>query len=293
MAFWADNRFKIRQVLAVAGMMGAAALTAPVAAEAAMASLIIACLAEGRKERKKPYTAWCDSFTQTPYLKTHGDTTAVARQLARQAGIEKLHVVYHTKNHLSRLAVVFFDNNIMSLRADCFGKKAFFTPAEQEAVLGHEIMHLANRHFRDLRACTTLSAFATTNALLSTLTCGYLLPGNPFMKAVALCGMLFLSRYAARQREHEADQGGADLVRAPESLASALNKVETYGIPSSPCRQLFGENFEARIRNSAPALESLFNYIAMPLNRLLCTHPLNESRIRNLEKMSERASPAP
>lgn len=108
--------------------------------------------------------------------------------------------------------------------------------AELEAVLAHELMHIANY---DSYVLTPASFLASLGALLYRgLTTWVPLWFVPY---VVGSGVMFtLSRY----REYVADRGAAILTGAPEQLMSALQKIaaEMPAIPSDDLRSYAGLN---------------------------------------------------
>ena len=107
---------------------------------------------------------------------------------------------------------------------------------ELEAVLAHELMHIANY---DSYVLTPASFLASLGALLYR----NLITWVPlwFIPYVIGSGVMFtLSRY----REYVADRGAAVLTGAPEQLMSALQKIaaETSLIPSDDLRTYAGLN---------------------------------------------------
>ena len=107
-------------------------------------------------------------------------------------------------------------------------------PGELEAVLGHEISHVANR---DALVMTATSSFSVIGAWLRQ-------PANfpewifwPLFAPFYVAG-LSVTRALSRYREFIADRGSALLTGAPEQLMSALQKIsrELALIPSTDLR---------------------------------------------------------
>jgi heat shock protein HtpX len=94
-------------------------------------------------------------------------------------------------------------------------------PEELEAVLAHELSHVANR---DALVMTATSSFSVIGAWLRQ-------PGNfpewifwPLYAPFYVAGLL-VTRALSRYREFVADRGSALLTGAPEQLMSALQKI--------------------------------------------------------------------
>jgi heat shock protein HtpX len=158
-------------------------------------------------------------------------------------------------------------------------------------VLAHEISHV--RH-RDILIASVAAAMALAIMFLARMALFSAIFGGGGSRdsnggnAIGALLMLLLAPIAAallqaslsRSREFEADRGGAELLGSGESLASALQKIETYAkqVPM----------------NIDPAHASLF--IVNPLTgrkmqfaNLFTTHPPTEERIRRLRSASYTA----
>jgi heat shock protein HtpX len=126
-------------------------------------------------------------------------------------------------------------------------------PQEIEAVLGHELSHIANR---DVLVMTVASFFAMLAALLTRFGLyagmfGGFGGGNRggdnnstpvwlivFLVSVIVYAISFvLIRTISRYREYAADRGSAIITGAPENLMSALQKISS-GITQIPQRDL-------------------------------------------------------
>jgi len=143
---------------------------------------------------------------------------------------------------------------------------------ELDAVLAHELAHVANRDVRVMTLASLLPALAngdlspprtaTTNAgLVVAVVVLYFLSvphlgGNPlvFLAALAVvvvvgavalgvlaAPVLFLTRRLSRYREYAADRAGAEISGSPAALASALRRLDGDGrIPDTDKRQAYG-----------------------------------------------------
>jgi heat shock protein HtpX len=152
---------------------------------------------------------------------------------------------------------------------------------ELRGVLGHELTHVKNRDI------LITSVAATIGAAITYL--GYMLlwfgGGDDNDSPLGLIGtfaMVLLAPLAAtiiqlaisRQREYAADAGGAEITGNPESLASALLRLE--------------EGAKAMPMQVNQAAEPL--YIVKPFSgggfaKLFSTHPPIEDRVRRLRQM--------
>jgi heat shock protein HtpX len=151
---------------------------------------------------------------------------------------------------------------------------------ELRGVLGHELTHVKHRDI------LITSVAATIGAAITYL--GYMLlwfggdDNNSPLGLVGVLAMVLLAPLAAtiiqlaisRQREYAADAGGAEITGNPESLASALLRLE--------------EGAKAMPMQVNQAAEPL--YIVKPFSgggfaRLFSTHPPIEERVRRLRQM--------
>jgi heat shock protein HtpX len=151
---------------------------------------------------------------------------------------------------------------------------------ELRGVLGHELTHVKHRDI------LITSVAATIGAAITYL--GYMLlwfggdDNNSPLGLVGVLAMVLLAPLAAtiiqlaisRQREYAADAGGAEITGNPESLASALLRLE--------------EGAKAMPMQVNQAAEPL--YIVRPFSgggfaRLFSTHPPIEERVRRLRQM--------
>jgi heat shock protein HtpX len=155
---------------------------------------------------------------------------------------------------------------------------------ELQGVIAHEVAHIRNN---DVLLMTVIGVIAGFAFMLGNITSSISRIGNgrrrsSIMGALQLSisiirllyGILFpflvmLSRAAiSREREFLADATGAYIIRDPEALASALEKIKNYKKP---------------MKKVNPAIAHIF--IANPFrnrNRWFATHPPIEERIKRL-----------
>ncbi|MEQ9641032.1 MAG: M48 family metalloprotease [Alphaproteobacteria bacterium] len=145
-------------------------------------------------------------------------------------------------------------------------------PRELQAVLAHEVAHLAAGDTRWLLLAETLARVTQSVALIGLLSAfvGALLTGEAPFSGRAMLGLAaapFVARLLllalARNREFAADAGAVRLTRDPEALASALTTIERLS------RRHWGQTYEAALRNVPPVLR---------------THPPTEERIARLSR---------
>ncbi|MGH9067905.1 MAG: M48 family metalloprotease, partial [Acidimicrobiales bacterium] len=154
---------------------------------------------------------------------------------------------------------------------------------ELEAVLAHELSHIAHRDVTVM----TMAGFLGMVAGLILRFAGFARSGNGYtaaawaammaMAAVAWALSFLLVRALSRYRELCADRSGAILTAHPSALASALTKVSGT-LASTPSKDL----------RRVGALNALFFAPAVSgtgLARLLSPHPHLERRLAQLARL--------
>ncbi|MBA3331649.1 MAG: zinc metalloprotease HtpX [Actinobacteria bacterium] len=162
-------------------------------------------------------------------------------------------------------------------------------PREVEAVLAHELAHIAHR---DVLIMTLASFFAMLAALLTRFGIyGGMFGGGdrdrngpPIWLVIVLVSVVtyvlsfVLIRMISRYREYAADRGAALVTGAPEYLMSALQKIASgmATIPQRDLRQVEGMN----------AFFIIPTGVKSSLGELFATHPPLEKRISRLADIS-------
>lgn len=171
------------------------------------------------------------------------------------------------------------------------GLLAILERNELEGVIAHELSHIGNK---DILISTIAVVLAGFIAILSDIFLRFSFRGgdrdNRAGAILAIVGIVLaiLAPIAAtliqlaisRKREFLADASGALLTRYPEGLASALEKISSYG---------------GKVKRASDATAHM--YISNPfggkkdkvsfMHKLFMTHPPVEERIRNLRGMEE------
>jgi heat shock protein HtpX len=152
---------------------------------------------------------------------------------------------------------------------------------ELRGVLGHELTHVKNHDI------LITSVAATIGAAITYL--GYMLlwfgggdDNNSPLGLVGALAMVLLAPLAAtiiqlaisRQREYAADAGGAEITGNPESLASALLRLEE-GAKAMPME----------VNQAAEPLYIVKPFAGKGFANLFSTHPPIEDRVRRLRQM--------
>ena len=161
------------------------------------------------------------------------------------------------------------------------GLMQLMPPNELRGVVAHELAHIKHRDI------LIQSVAATIGAAITYL--GYMLMwfGNDNNSPLGLIGslaMVLLAPLAAsiiqlavsRQREYAADAGGAQISGEPESLASALLRLEA-GAEQIP--------MDGHVNDATEPLYIVKPFKARGLAGLFSTHPPIEERVERLRQM--------
>jgi heat shock protein HtpX len=157
---------------------------------------------------------------------------------------------------------------------------------ELRGVIAHEIAHIKNR---DTLIMTLTSTIAGALSMLANFAMFFggnrERGGNPFavilVSILAPLGAMLVQMAISRTREYSADKTGAEISEDPESLASALKKIQGYA-----------SKIDNNVAENNPATAHLF--IINPLHArkvdsLFSTHPATENRVNALMKMSSKS----
>lgn len=150
---------------------------------------------------------------------------------------------------------------------------------ELRGVLGHELTHIRNRDILIQSVASAIGAAITYIAYM------LLWFGDDDNSPLAIVGQLatfILAPIAAsiiqlaisRQREYAADAGGAEICGNPESLASALLRLEQGA-----------ETMPMQVNQAAEPLYIVKPFSAKGIAGLFSTHPPIEERVKRLRQM--------
>lgn len=159
------------------------------------------------------------------------------------------------------------------------------SPRELRGVMAHELAHVKHR---DILISTISATMAGAIGMLANFAMvfggrdGEGRPANPLVGLlVAILAPIaagLIQMAISRAREFEADREGAEIAGDPQSLASALQKIQRYaqGIPLETAER-HPETAQMMIMNplSAGGLRGLFS-----------THPSTEERVERLLQMA-------
>ena len=198
------------------------------------------------------------------------------RKLSDRAGIAMPEVAVY-EGDANAFATGAFKNS--ALVAVSTGLLQSMTKDEVEAVLGHEIAHIANG---DMVTMTLVQGVVNTFVVFLSRVVGYFVdraisrnnnegPGIGYMVTVMVCQIVFgiaasmIVAWFSRHREFRADAGSAKLLGSPQPMVKALARlggIEPTALP---------ENLKAFGINDRPGFMALFS-----------SHPPIEQRIAAL-----------
>lgn len=161
---------------------------------------------------------------------------------------------------------------------------------ELEGVIAHELSHIGNR---DILLQSVIVVLVGLIAILSDMFVrsrfifGSSDDDNKAGGILAIVGIVFIilspiiatliQLAVSRQREYLADSSGALLTRYPEGLASALEKIGSYGAPMQKA-----SNAMAHMYISNP----FGNKALKGISKLFMTHPPIEERVNKLRDLA-------
>ncbi len=191
--------------------------------------------------------------------------STVERQ-AKQAGIGMPEVAVFDSPDPNAFATGMFRNN--ALVAVSTGLLRLMNKDEAEAVLGHEISHVANG---DMVTLTLIQGVLNTFVLFISRIIASQFDRGRFMIYIALqmaFGVLasIIVAWFSRRREFRADAGGAAL-ESPAAMASALNRLRAMRDAPS----------------QLPDALTAFGIRGEGMLKLMATHPPLEERIARLQ----------
>jgi heat shock protein HtpX len=150
---------------------------------------------------------------------------------------------------------------------------------ELRGVLAHELAHIQHR---DILIQTIASAIGAAITYLAYMFLWFGGDNDSPLSIVASLAMVLLAPIAAtiiqlsisRQREYSADAGGAEICGNPESLASALLRLE-QGAAAMPMQ----------VNQASEPLYIVKPFSAKGMAGLFSTHPPIEERVKRLRQM--------
>lgn len=228
----------------------------------------------------KPMAKWSTGarVIETPSNSTEYWLVDTVGRLAAKAGLPRPEVAIY-EGEPNAFATGATKNS--SLVAVSTGLLAGMTREEAEAVLAHEVAHIANG---DMVTLTLIQGVVNTFVVFLSRVIGYVVdsflrrgeessgPGLAYMVTSMICEVVFgilasvIVMFFSRQREFRADAGAAHLLGSPRPMIGALRRLE--GLNTEPLPQNMAT---AGIAGSGGMMA------------LFASHPPLEARIAALE----------
>jgi heat shock protein HtpX len=231
----------------------------------------------------KPMAKWSTGarVIDAPSSTTELWLVDTVKKLANRAGIAMPEVAVY-EGEPNAFATGAFKND--ALVAVSTGLLEGMTREEVEAVLGHEIAHVANG---DMVTMTLIQGVVNTFVIFLSRVVGYAIdkmvfrneddrgPGIGYMISVFVCQMVFgvlasiIVAWFSRQREFRADAGSAKFLGNGQPMIKALARLGGMAAPGD-----LPQSFKAAGINDKPGFMELFS-----------THPPIEERIAALRRI--------
>lgn len=228
----------------------------------------------------KPMAKWSVGarVLDAPSTSTELWLVNTVKQLAERAGIGMPEVAVYDGEPNAFATGAFKDSALVAVST---GLLESMSKQEVEAVLGHEIAHVANG---DMVTMTLIQGVVNTFVVFLARVVGYAIdkavfrnddnrgPGIGYTITVFVCELLFgvlaslIVAWFSRQREFRADAGSAKLLGSGQPMINALARLGGLPPPED-----MPQSFKASGINDAPGFSALFS-----------THPPIEQRIAAL-----------
>jgi len=164
------------------------------------------------------------------------------------------------------------------------GILAMLSARELRGVMAHELTHVKNRDILTSTISATVAGAISTLAQFGMFFGGGDRERPNFIVQIAIMilaplAAMLIQMAISRAREFGADRGGAEISGAPESLASALRRIEAHaqGTPMAPA-EMHPETAQMMIVNPLTGGD---------LSGLFRTHPATEERVSRLLAMAK------
>jgi heat shock protein HtpX len=288
------NSLKTAVLLAALGglIVGIASILGGGSSSAVMIGLVMALVMVGGSYWFSDTLALKSAKAQVITEADHPEFYAMVRNLSQRAEMPMPRVAVSPSEQPNAFATGRGPNNAVVCATA--GLLQSLTPAEVEGVMAHELMHVRNR---DILIGSVAAAIATAisaiaqMAMFATMFAGSGTNNrqrpNPF--AILLVSLLaplaasLIQMAISRNREFEADRSAAELLGNGESLARALEKIES--IATRVPMQVAPAQAQAYIHNPLAEMHHKQG-TGVDVGRLFSTHPDTGERIRRLREMS-------
>lgn len=271
-------------IVAVAAMLGGGS------SGAVMIGLVLALVMVGGSYWFSDKLALASARARVIEEADHPEFYGMVRDLAARAGLPMPRVAVSDSEQPNAFATGRGPNNAVVCAT--VGLLRSLPRDEVEGVMAHELMHVRNR---DILIGSVAAAIATAissiaqMAMFATMFAGGRDDENrPNPLAILLVSLVapiaasLIQMAVSRSREFEADRSAAELLGSGESLARALERIETLAVAHP--MQVAPAQAQAYIHNPLAEMHHKRG-TGLDVSRLFSTHPATAERIRRLREM--------
>jgi heat shock protein HtpX len=271
-------------IVAVAAMLGGGS------SGAVMIGLVLALVMVGGSYWFSDKLALASARARVIEEADHPEFYGMVRDLASRAGLPMPRVAVSDSEQPNAFATGRGPNNAVVCAT--VGLLRSLPRDEVEGVMAHELMHVRNR---DILIGSVAAAIATAisaiaqMAMFATMFAGGRDDENrPNPLAILLVSLVapiaasLIQMAVSRSREFEADRSAAELLGSGESLARALERIETLAVAHP--MQVAPAQAQAYIHNPLAEMHHKRG-TGLDVSRLFSTHPATTERIRRLRDM--------
>ena len=286
------NTFKTSVLLAGLGglIVAVAAMLGGGSSGAVMIGLVLALVMVGGSYWFSDRLALASARARVIEEADHPEFYGMVRDLASRAGLPMPRVAVSDSEQPNAFATGRGPNNAVVCAT--VGLLRSLPRDEVEGVMAHELMHVRNR---DILIGSVAAAIATAissiaqMAMFATMFAGGRDDENrPNPLAILLVSLVapiaasLIQMAVSRSREFEADRSAAELLGSGESLARALERIETLAVAHP--MQVAPAQAQAYIHNPLAEMHHKRG-TGLDVSRLFSTHPATTERIRRLRDM--------
>jgi heat shock protein HtpX len=286
------NTMKTAVLLAALGglIVAVAAVLGGGSSGAVMIGLVLALVMVGGSYWFSDKLALASARARVIDESDHPEFYGMVRDLASKAGLPMPRVAVSDSEQPNAFATGRGPNNAVVCAT--VGLLRSLPRDEVEGVMAHELMHVRNR---DILIGSVAAAVATAissiaqMAMFATMFAGGRDDENrPNPLAILLVSLVapiaagLIQMAVSRSREFEADRSAAELLGSGESLARALERIETLAVRHP--MQVAPAQAQAYIHNPLAEMHHK-RRTGLDVSRLFSTHPATAERIRRLREM--------
>ncbi len=286
------NTMKTAVLLAALGglIVAVAAVLGGGSSGAVMIGLVLALVMVGGSYWFSDRLALASARARVIDESDHPEFYGMVRDLASKAGLPMPRVAVSDSEQPNAFATGRGPNNAVVCAT--VGLLRSLPRDEVEGVMAHELMHVRNR---DILIGSVAAAVATAissiaqMAMFATMFAGGRDDENrPNPLAILLVSLVapiaagLIQMAVSRSREFEADRSAAELLGSGESLARALERIETLAVRHP--MQVAPAQAQAYIHNPLAEMHHK-RRTGLDVSRLFSTHPATAERIRRLREM--------